>query len=619
MASHAQLSAGESLAAYRIAALVGRGGMGEVYEAVDTRLRRTVALKLLAPDLADDDRFRERFLRESRLAASLDHPNVLPIYEAGEDDERLFIAMRFVEGTDLRRILASSAPLEPERALALLAPVAGALDAAHGRGLVHRDVKPANILIARSRASDPPEHVYLSDFGLSTSASQGDTGGVFTGTADYAAPELVTGGRVDGRADVYALGCVLFETLTGEPPYRGDSVMAVLWGHVNDPVPSARARNSALSEETDRVLRRALAKDPAKRHATCRALIAATGSALGLSGTVAPSRGRRPLLLLAAGVAISVALAAAYLATRGDDAAERAAGGRDSIVRVDPATNQVLARIPAGPGIRAVSTGGGAVWAADASGSSILRLDPASHAVRRSPAHGAPSDVAAAGAHAVVANGVDGTVAVFDTASGGFEGVVQLGGFGYAPASVASDGRWAWVLSGRRFVRVDLLTLTVSATGSLPVDPDDEVHGDLFAEGVAVGEGSVRVSGDVLNPTLWRIDPARPGAAEAIELPAGPVAVAVGNGSVWVANQLDDSVTRVDARTGVVGPTIAVGREPVALAVGDDAVWVANRLDATVSRIDPSTNRVASTLTIGGTVEDVAVAAGSVWIAAGGP
>ena len=618
MAPHAQLSAGESLAAYRIEALVGRGGMGEVYEAVDTRLRRTVALKLLAPDLADDDRFRERFLRESRLAASLDHPNVLPIYEAGEDDERLFLAMRFVEGTDLRRILASGAPLEPDRALALLAPVAGALDAAHGRGLVHRDVKPANILIARGRASDPPEHVYLSDFGLSTSASQGDAGGVFTGTADYAAPELVTGGRIDGRTDVYALGCVLFEALTGEPPYRGDSVMAVLWGHVNDPVPSARARNPALSEGADRVLRRALATDPAKRHATCRALIAAAGSALGLSDAGAPRRGRRPLLLLAAGVTIAAA-AVAYLATRGDDAGERAVGGRDSIVRVDPATNKVVARIPAGPGVSAVSAGGGAVWAAGAPGSSILRLNPASHAVRRSPAHGAPSDVAAAGARAVVANGVDGTVAVFATASGGFEGVVQLGGFGYAPASVASDGRWAWVVSGRRVVQVDLLTLTVSASGSLPVDPDDEVHGDLFAEGVAVGEGAVWVSGDALNPVLWRIDPAQPGAAEAIALPAGPDAVAVGSGAVWVANQLDDSVTRVDARTGVVGPTIAVGREPVALAVGDGAVWVANRLDATLSRIDPGTNRVAATLAIGGTVEDVAVGVGSVWIAAGGP
>jgi YVTN family beta-propeller protein len=617
MPSHAQLSSGEALAGYRIEALVGRGGMGEVYAAVDTRLRRKVALKLLAPDLADDDRFRERFLHESRLAASLDHPNVLPIYEAGEDEGHLFIAMRFVEGTDLRGILASGAPLEPERALALLAPVAGAIDAAHGRGLVHRDVKPANILIALGRASDPPEHVYLSDFGLTTSVSQGDMGGVFTGTADYAAPELVTGGHVDGRADVYAFGCVLFEALTGESPYRGDSVMAVLWGHVNDPVPLASERNPALGDGVDAVLRRALAKDPSKRQPTCRAVVAAAGSALGLSDGVAPRRRRRSLALVAAAVAIAVAVVA-YLGLRGENAAKHTAVGRASIVQVDPATNAVVARIPGGGGVSAVSVGGGTVWAADPSESSVLRIDAATHAVRSGPAHGAPSDVAAAGVHAVVAHGVDGTLAVFDGASGDFEGTVQLGGFGYSPASVASDGRWAWVLRGRTVVRVDLLTLSRSRSVLLSPDSDDEVHGDVFPTGVAVGEGSVWVSGDGLNPVLWRIDPARMDRPEVIALPAGPDAVAVGNGAVWVANQLDDSVTRVNARTRDVGPTIAVGREPVALAVDDGAVWVANRLDATVSRIDPRANRVAATLAIDQAVGDVAVGAGSLWIAAGG-
>jgi serine/threonine protein kinase len=220
-----QLTAGEELGAYRIEMLVARGGMGEVYRALDLRLGRPVALKLLAPEIADDERFRERFLRESRLAASLDHPNVLPIYEAGEFAGRLFIAMRFVEGTDLRHLLRQSAPLDPERALALIAPVAGTLDAAHARGLVHRDVKPANVLISRARDSDPDEHIYLSDFGLTTRSTDGVDIGLFTGTADYAAPELVTGGRIDALTDVYALGCMLFEALTGSPPYRSDSVM----------------------------------------------------------------------------------------------------------------------------------------------------------------------------------------------------------------------------------------------------------------------------------------------------------------------------------------------------------------------------------------------------------
>ena len=203
MAYRTQPTVGDTLSGYRIDAFVGSGGMGEVYRAFDSRLNRNVALKLLAPRLADDEGFRRRFLRESLLAASLDHPNAIPVYEAGEADGLLFIAMRFVEGTDLRQLLDDERVLEPKRALALLAPVAGALDTAHAKGLVHRDVKPANILVASEPAADPPEHVYLSDFGLTTLSSD-PGGGPFSGTADYAAPELVTGGPIDAMSDTDA-------------------------------------------------------------------------------------------------------------------------------------------------------------------------------------------------------------------------------------------------------------------------------------------------------------------------------------------------------------------------------------------------------------------------------
>jgi serine/threonine-protein kinase len=259
---------GSELLGYRIEALLGRGGMSVVYRAEDTRLKRKVALKLLAPDLAEDERFRERFLRESRVAASLDHHHIVPIYEAGETEGLLYIAMRYVEGTDLKRLLAKEGRLAPARALALLGEVADALDAAHERGLVHRDVKPANVLLTTQGGS---EHCYLADFGLTkeTSSESGLTEtGQFVGTADYIAPEQIERKRVDGRADLYALGCILYECLAGELPFPGKRLIAVLWAHVNEAPPSASERNPELPVAVDAVIARALAKSPDERYAS---------------------------------------------------------------------------------------------------------------------------------------------------------------------------------------------------------------------------------------------------------------------------------------------------------------------------------------------------------------
>ena len=228
---------GSELAGYRVEALRGRGGMGEVYRALDLRLGRPVALKVLAPGLADDERFRDRMLRESRLAASLDHPNVIPVYEAGEAGGRLFIAMRWVEGTDLKALLRRSGALEPARAIALAAQIADALDAAHRGGLVHRDVKPSNVLVDEQGGR---EHCYLADFGLTQSASDhGPTDGQFMGSVDYVAPEQIRGDEVDGRADQYALACLLFELLTGTLPYRSGSGTATMFAHLDEPAPRA--------------------------------------------------------------------------------------------------------------------------------------------------------------------------------------------------------------------------------------------------------------------------------------------------------------------------------------------------------------------------------------------
>ena len=250
---------GSELFGYRLDALLGRGGMGVVYKAYDQRLKRYVALKLIAPELSEDERFRERFLAESELAASLDHPNVVPIYEAGEVDEQLYIAMRYVEGTDLKQLLQAEPVMEPTRTLQICTQVAAALDAAHDRGLVHRDVKPSNVLL------DETEHVYLADFGLSRRlADPGQPGerGLSVGTPAYAAPEQIEGGDGDGRVDVYSLGCLLYECLTGQEPFQRDSELAVLWAHVQEPPPRPSEHNQELPESIDGVIANAMAKDP---------------------------------------------------------------------------------------------------------------------------------------------------------------------------------------------------------------------------------------------------------------------------------------------------------------------------------------------------------------------
>ena len=274
VASSRELRPGEELEGYRVESVAGRGGMGVVYRALDLRLKRPVALKLLTPKLAADPRFRDRFLRESELAASLDHSNVVPVYSAGEADGRLYIAMRFVEGTDLGALLEREAPLDAPRAVRLVAQIAAALDAGHVRGLVHRDVKPGNILIAREGDS---EHCYLSDFGLSRGSDEDgrDHGSHLSGTVAYTAPEQVTGEPVDGRADLYSLGCVLHECLTGHPPFQRTRRTAVLFAHAHEDAPALVGLPGL-----DPVVRRALAKRPDDRFPTCRAFVDAARAAL---------------------------------------------------------------------------------------------------------------------------------------------------------------------------------------------------------------------------------------------------------------------------------------------------------------------------------------------------
>src|SRR5919197_1115716 len=326
--------AGRTFGGYTIDSLLGRGGMGTVYLATHKRLGRKVALKLISPELALDEGFRARFLRESQLAASLDHPNVIPIYDADEVDGVLYLAMRYVSGPSLQTAIRDRGPLSPGETLRVAEQIGGALDAAHAAGLVHRDVKPANILLA-----EPDRHVYLCDFGLARrTSSHGVTqAGSFLGSVDYCSPEQIQGAPLDGRADVYSLGCVLFHCLAGRPPYVRDTEVDVLHAHLHDPPPALSEVRADVPDAVDAVLRRAMAKAPEDRYAGAGALAAAFKDALGARTIAAPAqtvavpraraarrRGRvlAAVLLLAVVGAVAAATVVATRGTNGESSAK---------------------------------------------------------------------------------------------------------------------------------------------------------------------------------------------------------------------------------------------------------------------------------------------------------
>ena len=362
---------GTELAGYRIEVLIGRGGMGVVYRARDLALDRDVALKLLAPHLADDVSFRERFLKESRVAASLEHPNVVPIHDAGEIDGQLYIVMRLVEGSDLKKVL-SEGPLEPRHAISILEQIAGALDAAHARGLVHRDVKPSNVLL------DEREHVYLADFGLSRYL--GDAAlplgpAKSLGTADYVAPEQIRGEEVDGRADVYALGCMLYECLAGEPPFRRGTDAATLYAQLEEAPP--------VLPGLEEVLPKALAKEPAERYADLRRADRRGPRSARASPSRSAAAGRLPSPLSASPL-IAAALLAFFL-TRGDGAAAGRARRRLARPHRPDDERGLARRFPSAARRAAVAVDDGHVWVTSFGDGNVWRIDPKSKDVVRRP------------------------------------------------------------------------------------------------------------------------------------------------------------------------------------------------------------------------------------------
>lgn len=276
---------GTDIAGYRLVRLIGEGGMSRVFLAERGGGGGAVVLKVLREELAQDDDFRRRFLREWGYLASLDHPNVIRVHDAGEAGGLLYLAMDYVEGTDLYALLEEQAPIEPERAIRLLSQVAAALDAAHEAGILHRDVKPGNVLVAGD-GGGPAPRCYLTDFGLSKHTTKDSVSltaaGTFVGTLAYTAPEEILGGKLDRRADVYSLACVLFECLAGERPFAGKSEVEVMQAHIESPPPKLSKKRSGLPAALNDVFARGLAKDPGDRYGSCRELVEVAAAAIGV-------------------------------------------------------------------------------------------------------------------------------------------------------------------------------------------------------------------------------------------------------------------------------------------------------------------------------------------------
>jgi YVTN family beta-propeller protein len=601
--------AGPLLEGYVPEELIGQGGMGEVYRALDVRLGRPVALKVLAVGAVEDEGSRERLLRESRLAASLDHPNVVPIYEAGEQDGRLFIAMRYVPNRDLKGLLLREGALSPQRSVAIAEQLAAALDAAHRQQLVHRDVKPSNVLLDSQGGR---EHCYLADFGVTQSASErGPADGQFLGTVAYVSPEQVRGDRVTGRSDQYGLACLVFECLTGTVPYGSRSDVAVIFAHLEEPVPSACGRRSELPAEIDAVLARGMAKDPDERYESCGAFVAAAAQALQLQPQPRSARSRP--IPLAAAFAVALALAIGAFAVAGQDDQPPAPSG--ALVRVDPRTNEVVARqgIRGHPGQLAVTPGG--LWMADFRGGVLWRYQPRGDRLERVTSNGEPRDLAALGDKVYVgADGrfLSGVVSRYDAASGIREDGIDL----LACAMASGEGvLWAAGCPAVQRLSTDSGRLRKLVEVFLPFQSPSTVEDSRvqFRE-MAVGAGSLWVVGDALDRRMWRLD-RRSGRIQAtIELGFAPTSVAVADGTVWITDGVRDRVVPLTPTGNRVLAAVGVGRGAGGIAAGAGSVWVANTLDGTVSRIDPRARRVVATIDVGGTPRGVAAGAGSVWV-----
>jgi YVTN family beta-propeller protein len=650
-----ELHPGDELAGYLIESIVGRGGMGIVYRATHIRLQRVDAVKVIAPDLADEVEFRSRFERESRVAAQIDHPNVIPIYAAGEEEGLLYIAMRFIEGTDVRAVLKQEGRIEHRRAAQIVAAVGSALDAAHENGLVHRDVKPANVLLARRRDR---EHVYLTDFGLAKVIFSGQTEtrtGMFVGTTDYVSPEQVLGGRLDARSDVYSLGCTLFHMLTGQVPYPTEVDAAKLVAHTRDPMPSVLMLAPDVSPEFDAVIARATAKEPEERYPSAGDLArAALAAAEGLTfvggqrsvarGPAAPAKTTElsPPSTATTSPAGSTArqddartvLPPAGSTARQDDATaflppaestarqDARATSRLSVGELDTDVDRPAEPAPLrGPRSRRrfILLGGAVVIVAAIVGVVVATGGGSGNHARSSasvrplvkgaiPVGNSPNGMVIGQSTVWVANAGDGTITRIDRASGHVLSTTSYASRREAAAPIAMWGQGLWV----------------GDAGNGTVDEINPTSGTTIRK-IAVGgqpyalnnvSGSLWIANS--NDTIARMA-AGSTTPSVIHVGSGPKRIGFTNTSLWADNQNEGTVTRIDPTTGQVLGTIPIGGHPTAMAVPQGRLWVADVKQNTVTRRDLVTLRaIGSPIHVGRGPQRMAVDNGSLWTANSG-
>jgi hypothetical protein len=608
------LEHGAVIAGHRIEAFVGRGGMGVVYRARQLGLDRLVALKVIAPELLHDAGIRARFLQEARAAAGIDHPNVIPVHAAGEDQGVAYIAMRFVEGDDLRTLIKRTGPRDPRTAAALIGQAAAALDAIHAAGYVHRDVKPANLLVT------PDGHVYLTDFGLAKqivtrSGATGTKGWV--GTLDYVAPEQIRGGRIDARADVYALGGVLHFTLTGRVPFEHEAQEAKLWAQLREPPPVPSLLVAALPSELDAAVARAMAKDPEERYPSAGDLGRAVRA--GAAGTE-PSEPER--------------IVARGDAAPGGGIVEQGLAGEAPTVTAAAAPKSARRRVwpPAvlaaliGAGIAALILSGNDAPQPIGPGTptgTATATAPVSvlHVVGTTRRVGSePSGIALAGRDAWVISYELGTLTRLSRSTGAERADHPHVGVGASDITADGDAVWVALNQDRAVVRVDARTGKVTrriATDAPAVHvaagpsglwfsthpssgPDELVHYDrsgsrrldrrTIADGVgpmALGGGSLWFGGRS-RPTVERVDLATGRLTSWQTLDFAANALIYAQGHVWASMRQLDSIAKVAPRgRGIL--TSEAGHNPAELAVQHGSVFVASSTDHTVVALDPRT------------------------------